>query len=200
MAWAKLCIVMMIVSMFFMIQYGEAQIPSQCVESLSPGGTNERRCCPNAVVNDVDLGECGGPNRGKCTELNIDQQMNDNYDPREKWPIKYFTHVCNCTDDYGGVDCGSCAYGRYPHPTCEKMLVAKRRNLKSYSSGEWEKYLNTIKMTRNYDSGYKVIVNGDSFLQGLSSIEVEKRDITLYKFFVWIHYFAAKDSGKFKSQ
>ena len=195
MAWAKLCIV----SMFFMVQYGEAQIPSQCVVSLSTGSTNERKCCPNAVVNRENLGECGGRGRGICTKLNITRQINNTYDPREVWPIKYFTHVCICTDDYGGVDCGTCAYGRYPHPTCEKMLVAKRRNLKHYSPENWKEYIETIKMTRNYDSGYKAIVNGDTFLQGSSSIEFEKRDITLYKFFVWLHYLVAKDSGKFKS-
>lgn len=191
-----------IVLLPYFLTLGEGQIPYQCAnqDSLPAGDNVDRKCCPTATIDGKQL-ECGGSERGKCTKLE-DISSTDimrargERDPRIAWPAFYFTHVCKCKEKFGGVNCGSCAYGRYPHDKCDKMMVADRKNLKDYTSSEWEEYLNTIKATRSYDSGYKVFVDVSSFAtsQGYASIRNQKRDINLYDFFVWNHYLVAKDS------
>lgn len=176
--------ILLVGSAVLLFQRTDGQIPSVCAHDGHLLGS-ERRCCPN---------ECGGQSRGRCQPVNVTRSSTK--DPRINWPAHYFTNTCVCNDNFGGVDCGSCAYGYYPYPDCDRKSNEKRPNLKELDATDWREYRKIIKKMRNTDSGYVVVVNGSAFNpdDGYSSIQGEVRNVSLYNFFVWIHYLVAKDS------
>ena len=186
-----LCTVTALVSVLvYLSSSAEGQIPKLCANDTSLRG-NERRCCPNNCSEETS--------RGRCENVG---GMVNNEDLRVNWPAFYFTHVCQCNHPYGGVDCLSCAYGRYPPPTCDQTSTEKRKNLKDLSPSDWEEYLDAIRMIRELDPPefmytYEVIVNGENFNsdQGYQSISDQAQNVSLYDFFVWTHYLVSKDNG-----
>ena len=70
------------------------------------------------------------------------------------------------------------------------MQVLPRRPIASYTDEEWEELIEIIQMLRTHNSDYTVIL--EEATPGNSSLVTS--NITLYKFYVWLHHFAAKDS------
>jgi hypothetical protein len=57
---------------------------------------------------------------------------------------------------------------------------------------EWNQYINTLQMTRDYPSEYRVV-----YTEGVSKPgeSVDTTDATLYQLFVWLHHYAAKNNS-----
>ena len=189
----QLWIIPALVFLYLSLNFCEAQIPTACANAQSlPAGSGDhvRECCP-----DSGDGKCGvDAGRGRCVPVGTTRNSND---LRVNWPSFYFTHVCMCNEMFGGVDCSSCAYGRYPHGTCDQRSpVKQRKSLSLLTQTEWTIYRNALMMIRTTDSGYKAVVNGSRFdpAQGYASIQGEIRDLSFYQYFVWIHYLVAKNS------
>ena len=102
------------------------------------------------------------------------------------------TQVCRCNGNYSGYDCSRCKFGHYG-PDCSQSQVFPRRPIASYTDEEWEELIEIIQLLRSHDSGYTVILE-ESF-PGDSSLLMT--NITLYKLYVWLHHYAAKDSADF---
>ena len=100
--------------------------------------------------------------------------------------------MCRCNGNYSGYDCSRCKFGHYG-PDCSQSQVLPRRPIASYTDEEWEELIEIIQLLRSHDSGYTVILE-ESF-PGDSSLLMT--NITLYKLYVWLHHYAAKDSADF---
>ena len=108
-------------------------------------------------------------------------------DVRENWP-HYYTQVCSCNQNYGGIDCNRCKFG-YFGSDCSQMQVLLRREAGTYTDSEWDEFSRVLRLARVYDSGYKVVLKEE--LPGTENLDTT--NISLYGMYVWAHHYAAKD-------
>ena len=165
-----------------LIQPSSSQIPEVCSDANS---LEKSICCPSTA--DGICGEDSG--RGLCVSLNQPGYSTESTDVRRNWP-HYFTQVCQCNGNYGGYDCGRCKYGYYGSD-CSQKQVLPRRSIHEYTDEEWNEFIQIIRMTKTYRSDYVVIL--EEAAPGTSNLTMS--NISLYDLFVWLHHFAAKDSG-----
>ena len=99
--------------------------------------------------------------------------------------------VCQCNGNYAGYDCSRCKFGYYGDD-CSQSQVLPRRPVASYTDDEWEEFIEIIQLLHSHDSGYTVIL--EEARPGNSSLLMS--NITLYKLYVWIHHYAAKDTAE----
>ena len=164
------------------IQPAFCQIPAACSDANS---LENSICCP-----DTGDGVCGqASGRGLCVSLNQPGYSNDTTDVRVNWP-HYFTQICQCNDNYGGYDCGRCRYGYYGSD-CSQKQVLPRRPIHEYTDEEWDEFIQIIRLSKTYQSDYVVIL--EESRPGTSNLS--NSNISIYNMFVWLHHFAAKDSG-----
>ena len=172
-------VVMYLAALTLILQGVSAQIPADCTDAES---LRTLTCCPNTC------GEADG--RGICA--NIDHPAHNMTTPnvRANWP-HYFTRACSCTGNYWGYDCSRCKYGYYGD-NCSQNQTRPRQSIQQL---EWSDYIQILKQTRNYPSGYVVVLREAPPMN--TSLQTEP--VTLYELFVWLHHYAAKDSknGKF---
>ena len=103
--------------------------------------------------------------------------------------ISSHTQVCRCNGNYSGYDCSRCKFGHYG-PDCSQSQVLPRQPIASYNDEEWKEFIEIIQMLRTHDSDYTVVL--EETTPGNSGLVTS--NITLYKVYVWLHHFAAKDS------
>lgn len=158
-----------------------AQIPTDCTDALS---LESSVCCPTTAD-----GVCGeGANRGTCVTLDFPGYSNETSNVRVNWP-HYFTRVCECNRNYAGHDCSRCKFG-YFGVNCSEMQVLPRKPIRDLSDQEWMKYIDILRKTKTYNSGYKVVL--EESIPGNASLVMS--DISLYNLYIWIHHYTAKDS------
>ena len=171
-----------LVAFALMIQSASSQIPATCSDARS---LENSICCP-----DTGEGVCGQDSgRGLCVPLNQPGYSTESTDVRRNWP-HYFTQVCQCNGNYGGYDCGRCRYGYYGSD-CSQKQVLPRRPIHEYTDEEWNEFIEIIRLSKTYQSDYVVIL--EEARPGTSNVSMS--NISLYDMFVWLHHFAAKDSG-----
>ena len=162
------------------LQNVNSQIPTECADQVS---LDTLTCCPNG---------CGeSDNRGECMDIDFAERPHDmtTTDVRRNWP-HYFTRACKCSGNYGGVDCSRCKYGYYG-ATCDQKEVLARSSIQELDDEEWAEYIDIIRETRTFNSGYKIVLG--EYVPGTTDFETA--DIDLYDFFVWAHHYTAKDAG-----
>ena len=149
-----------------------------------------RQCCPN---------NCGD-HRGTCVNINIPDPMELQYDNttvRDNWPY-YFTNLCRCNGNYAGFDCSRCKYGYYGDDCTQKMILPHRQ-LSDLNTAEWESYINILRDSRNYDSGYFVFLEEPNATTSSDLTSLNKvGNVKLYDLFIWQHHYAAKDNENCK--
>ena len=163
-----------------MLQYSNGQFPVECMDDAS---LRDRVCCPSMCSN-----------RGTCTDLNI-TLPSDPYNSmtvRDNWPY-YFTSVCVCNGNYAGFDCSRCKYGYYGSD-CSQKMVLDRRPISELTDSEWTEYINVLKASKNFQSGYFIFLEEPT---GPNNNLTTLRKTTvnnLYDLFIWQHHYAAKDN------
>ena len=169
-----------IVALSAFLQVVPAQIPRACADNYS---LRNSICCPDTID-----GVCGqNANRGRCIALDLPGYSNESIDVRRNWP-HYFTRVCECNAKYGGYDCTRCKYGRYG-PDCSQSAVLPRRPVSKYMDEDWNQFIDTIRLSKTYQSDYVVFL--EEARPGTSNLSMS--NISLYNLFVWLHHYAAKD-------
>ena len=167
---------------------GTAQIPEPCANADSFAS---KECCP--IPPNAGAGPCGmnlSPPRGHCVDISNSMPINGS-DPRVNWPRFYFTRVCNCTSNYGGYDCGECAFG-YRGDNCDQTYTRRRRSTSELTDQEWNTYITQLRMAKSSStSRYEVITSQPNYtnLTGLQT-----QPIGVYNLFVWFHHYIAKDN------
>jgi len=177
------------VGILFVVGIGKAQIPEPCANAPS---FSRKECCPTPTNVGSNPGPCGmnlTPPRGKCVE--IPNGVVNESDPRQNWPLFYFTQVCNCTSNYGGYDCGECAFG-YRGPNCNQKHTHQRRSISELSDQEWNTYINQLRRAKSSStSRYRVITSPPDY-NNLAALQTQP--IGVYNLFVWFHHYVAKDN------
>jgi hypothetical protein len=159
----------------------DAQIPTACTDQES---LENSMCCPNTT--DGVCGEDAG--RGSCMPLDFDDYDEESSDVRENWP-HYFTHICQCRDDYGGYDCSRCKFGHYG-PDCSKFQVLPRPPARELSDDDWADFTSILRMSKTYDSGYSAVL--EESRPGNASIPTTP--LSIYDQYIWVHHYATKDT------
>ena len=163
-----------------MLQYSNGQFPVECMDDDSLRG---RMCCPNMCSN-----------KGTCTNLNI-PLLPGQYNSttvRSNWP-HYFTSVCVCNDNFAGADCSRCKYGYYGSD-CSQTMILSRRPISNLTDSEWTEYINILKASRSFQSGYFVFLEEPTG-QNTDLTTLRKTAVnSLYDLFIWQHHYAAKDN------
>ena len=158
-----------------------SQIPTACADGHS---LEEMMCCP-LTANGV-CGEDTG--RGVCTAVNFPRHSNRTTNVRVNWP-HYYTHVCECSGNYGGYDCSRCKYG-YFGQDCVSRAILPRKPIRDFTDEEWEDFIHILRQTKTYDSGYKVAL--EEQLPGVAALEMA--NVSLFDLMIWMHHYAAKDA------
>lgn len=158
-----------------------SQIPTACTDRNS---LEEMTCCPTTA--DGMCGEDAG--RGLCTAVNLSKHSNQTTNVRVNWP-HYYTRVCKCNENYGGYDCSRCNYG-YFGPDCGSRAILPRKPVRDFTDEEWEDFIRILRMSKNYDSGYKVVI--EEQLPGVANLEMS--NVSLFDLMIWMHHYAAKDA------
>lgn len=130
-----------------------ALIPEQCVHNVT---TPYAVCCPIDPNNGM---VCGGPHRGYCEKIVVpheDIPPMFHMDDRLAWPLRYFSHTCQCNDRFFGVACERCWFG-WTGPKCDIPKKIVRRDIRSLSPRELEIHKVLMKKSETWPSGYAVI-------------------------------------------
>ncbi|XP_069495535.1 tyrosinase isoform X1 [Ambystoma mexicanum] len=170
-----------------------AQFPRPCT---TPQVLLSKECCPAWDGDGSPCGQLSG--RGLCQDVALSQEPNgpqfpfSGVDDREDWPGVFYNRTCRCAPAYGGFQCGECAFGRWG-PDCAEARLQVRRSITRLSAAESSRllaYLNLAKRTPSPDfmiatGTYEQMENGSRPLFA---------DISVYDLFVWMHYYASRDS------
>ncbi|KAI6650261.1 Tyrosinase b precursor [Oopsacas minuta] len=173
--------VLLIVVLVLLPLHTYGQIPTVCSDANSLGNSI---CCPD--TSDGVCGESAG--RGACVSLSLSGYDSGSSHVRDNWP-HYYTQMCSCNGGYGGIDCSRCKIGYYGSD-CSRIDVTPRREVGSYTPAEWDEFNRVLRLTREYDSGYQVVLKEE--VPGTEILETT--NASLYGLYVWMHHYAAKDS------
>ena len=162
-------------------QIALAQIPTACADRRS---LEDMTCCPATVD-----GVCGqDAGRGLCVATNFTGHSTETTDVRVNWP-HYYTRICKCSGNFGGYDCSQCTYGYYG-PDCGTKAVLPRKPVRDFTDQEWEDFIDIIRQTKTYDSGYKVVLEE----RQPGTADLLMSNVSLFDLMIWMHHFAAKDA------
>nr|CAE01389.1 tyrosinase-like protein [Suberites domuncula] len=175
------------------------QFPAIC---NTPENLQTKTCCPN---------NCGGPTRGSCdnfTEVVRAQWEASNFtitnilrnapnepqkgtaDARYLWPTVVFENVCNCSNNFGGYDCGECDFG-WTGSNCDtRKPQVVRRHFNSLTQTEKDNFVNATRELKNEMGIWSVIVGEPSTY---TSGTVTLQNVSTYNFFIFLHNFIARD-------
>ena len=161
-----------------------AQIPTACTNTQS---LEDMTCCPV-----TDHGVCGeNTGRGKCADVNFARHSNQTTDVRVNWP-HYYTRVCKCSGNFGGYDCSRCTYGYYGN-NCSSKAIIPRKPVRDFTDDEWSDFIDILKLSKTYDSGYKVVL--EERVPG--TIDITMTNVTVFDLMIWLHHYSAKDNFDF---
>ena len=168
---------------------GKALIPKPCANA---GNFTNRECCPSPERLGPNAGACGtNLNRGTCIQIPNSEDLVNRSDARQYWPRFFFTRVCRCSSNYGGYDCGECAFG-YRGPNCDQRYSRQRRSTSELTNNEWTTYINQLQMAKSStESRYQVITSPPDYNNPAA---IQTVDIGVYNLFVWFHHYVAKNN------
>ncbi|XP_065184389.1 tyrosinase-like [Sycon ciliatum] len=195
------------------------QFPLACINN---DDLRNQKCCPSVPVGGSNM-ECGGPGRGACVRITdshchvetsdepadvLAYLKNPVSEPsRYPWPNRVFTQICECEGNWAGYDCTECKFG-YVKTADESVCVKRktplvRRNYLTLNGDErnyFKQVLAGSSSRLSSPSRFGVLISEENFSKSprttsnLSQADF-KRDLSVYEFMIWLHYYAAKDTG-----
>ena len=116
-----------------------------------------------------------------------DCESSQNYITIRKFHCLQF---CQCSGNYSGYDCSRCKFGYYGE-SCDQFQVLPRRPIATYSDDEWAEFIDILIRSRQFESDYHVVL--EETVPG--NVSLRTSNVTLYKLYVWMHHYAAKDGN-----
>ncbi|XP_069059165.1 tyrosinase-like [Pleurodeles waltl] len=106
---------------------------------------SNRRCCP--VFEGSECGSASG--RGSCVQT----QLQDPYitDTRCNWPYQQYDHICKCSGNYDGADCGKCK-PFYHGADCSEFVPCVRKELRELTAAERKQFTDTLCLAKSTTS------------------------------------------------
>ncbi|XP_071589450.1 tyrosinase [Heliangelus exortis] len=175
------------------LQPSTGQFPRACANALS---LLRKECCP---LWSGDGSPCGERSRrGSCQNILLSQAPLgpqfpfSGVDDREDWPSVFYNRTCRCEQNFMGYNCGDCKFG-FTGPNCNERQVRTRRNIFQLSNREKDKFLAYLNLAKNTISQDYVIATG-TYSQMNNGSNPMFRNINVYDLFVWMHYYASRDT------
>lgn len=175
------------------LQPSTGQFPRVCanIQSLL-----SKECCPPW---DGDGSPCGElSRRGSCQNILLSQAPLgpqfpfSGVDDREEWPSVFYNRTCRCEGNFMGYNCAECKFG-FSGLNCTERQVKTRRNIFQLTTTEKNKFLAYLNLAKNIPSQDYVIAIG-TYAQMNNGSNPMFRDINVYDLFVWMHYYASRDT------
>ncbi|XP_078575900.1 L-dopachrome tautomerase-like [Branchiostoma floridae x Branchiostoma japonicum] len=196
-------LVVSIVTLVAVLQSSPAvfgQFPRAC---MTVDGILAKECCPELISPDgQNLGVCGQTaSRGSCQDLTVpDIPHNPEYpftnvDDRERWPNKFFNRTCVCEGNFWGYNCGECRYGWAGESCDQPAPPVLRKNIKNCTVEERRRFVDALDQAkRTVHPDYIICKEHWLGLLGPNGTEPQVGNVTIYNLFVWMHYYAVRDT------
>lgn len=175
------------------LQPSTGQFPRACANTQS---LLRKECCP---LWDGDGSPCGeSSNRGACQAILLSQAPLgpqfpfSGVDDREDWPSVFYNRTCKCKGNFMGFNCGECKFG-FSGLNCTERRLRTRRNIFQLTNSEKDKFLAYLNLAKNTPSQDYVIATG-TYTQMNNGSNLMFRNINMYDLFVWMHYYASRDT------
>ncbi|KAI8509132.1 5,6-dihydroxyindole-2-carboxylic acid oxidase [Branchiostoma belcheri] len=176
------------------------QFPRTC---MTVDGIVSKECCPELISPDgQNLGVCGeNASRGSCQDLAVpDIPHNPEYpftnvDDRERWPNKFFNRTCACQGNFWGYNCGECRYGWTGESCAQPAPPVLRKNIQNCTAEERRRFVDALDQAkRSVHPDYIICKEHWLGLLGPNGTEPQVANVTIYNLFVWMHYYAVRDT------
>lgn len=175
------------------LQPSTGQFPRACANTPS---LLRKECCPPW---DGDGSPCGElSRRGSCQNILLSQAPLgpqfpfSGVDDREDWPSVFYNRTCKCEGNFMGFSCGECKFG-FSGRNCTERRLRTRRNIFQLTTSEKDKFLAYLNLAKNTPSQDYVIATG-TYAQMNNGSNPMFRNINVYDLFVWMHYYASRDT------
>ena len=111
-------------------------------------------------------------------------------DARYQWPIAVFENVCQCNNNYGGVDCSECNFGWTGEACGDKAQVVTRKPFQNLNEEERMSLIQATITLKSEMGRWSVIVAEP---RHSSTGTVTLQDVSTYNFLVHIHSYVSRD-------
>ncbi|VDP92382.1 unnamed protein product [Echinostoma caproni] len=150
---------LLLLIILLLLDKGLCLIPEQCAHNVTKPFSV---CCPVSPHNHL---VCGGPKRGYCEKIAVPKDYVPHVfhmDDRLSWPLRFFSHACQCKGNFFGTACEKCWYG-WTGPNCDKRVKRIRRDIHSLSDHELYVLKDVLYRSQTWPSGYVVLDESDNY-------------------------------------
>nr|XP_033805828.1 tyrosinase [Geotrypetes seraphini] len=169
------------------------QFPRACI---TEDALLRKECCPAWPGDGSPCGQMSG--RGSCQDIILSSAPRglqfpfSGIDDREDWPAVFYNRTCQCTANFMGYNCAECRFG-FSGLNCTERRLLIRKNLLRMNTTEKIQFLAYLSLAKHTTSVDYVIATG-TYAQMSNGLSPLFADINVYDLFVWMHYYASRDT------
>ncbi|KAM3837492.1 tyrosinase [Vipera latastei] len=172
---------------------GSSQFPRACANS---DNLLRKECCPPWPGDGSPCGELS--NRGFCRGALVSaaplgpQFPFSGVDDREDWPAVFYNKTCRCSGNFMGYNCGDCKFN-FAGPNCTERKLRVRKDIFKLSARESYQFLAYLNLAK-YTTSRDFVLAAGTYAQMNNGSTPIFRDTSVYDLFVWMHYYASRDT------